>query len=72
VNVRLVGYGLSISRYQGIYNVGTVETGLVVCRPIGKSEWEKTLLRDAVVIRGWGALERNGYSEWFNVNDIKE
>jgi hypothetical protein len=45
---------------------------LVVCRPIGKSKWEKTLLRDAVVVRRWGTLERNGYSKRFNVNDIKE
>jgi hypothetical protein len=27
VNVRLVGYGLSVSRYQGIYNLSVVPTG---------------------------------------------
>ena len=30
VNVRLVGYGLSISRYQGIYNQTSVLTSLMV------------------------------------------
>jgi hypothetical protein len=30
------------------------------------------LFRDAVVIRRRGALESNGYSKRFNVNDIKE